>query len=252
MKRFLAAMRFLTILPIGGTCGTAEADLAGSLAMFPLVGLLLGALAAALAWILAPTTLPLVTAALLVLLLLGFSGCLHADGLADAADGFLSARPRDKILEIMRDSRVGAMGMIAVVCVLLLKFAALASIAPGRLWPAALLMPLAGRCATVWHVALLPYARESGAAAVFYGRPRWPAAVWAAIALAAVAWGVLGFGGLLACAVCAVAALLLAGYVYGKIGGATGDTLGAACEIVETVMALALALGPLRPFEVIS
>ena len=156
MKRLLAAIRFLTILPIPGSWGTAEADLAGSVAFFPVVGLLLGAIAAAAAWGIAQVAPPMVAAALVIVLLLSFSGCLHLDGLADTADGFLSCRRREQILEIMKDSRVGSMGLVVVTCVLLVKFAALASLPPARFWPAVLFAPLAGRAAICVHLACCP------------------------------------------------------------------------------------------------
>jgi adenosylcobinamide-GDP ribazoletransferase len=255
MKSFLAAMRFLTIAPVPGTWGTAEDELARSVPWFPIVGVLLGAGAAALTWLLTSAALVavphMVVAAVTVIVLLGFSGCLHIDGLADTADGFLSSRSRERVLEIMKDSHTGAMGVVAIVCVLLLKFASLASLASpaslsaAELWPAVLLMPLAGRCAIVVQMALLPYARSSGLGTIFYrGSQRW-AAVWAMAVLAAVAWGILGWRGLIVWAACIVVAAVFSAYVYRKIGGATGDTLGAVCEIVEIVPALTLALMPL-------
>jgi adenosylcobinamide-GDP ribazoletransferase len=243
MKSLFAAIRFLTILPIPGDWGTAEEDLARSVPWFPIVGLLLGAIAAAAAYGLSLVALPMVGAAVIVVVLLSFSGCLHLDGLADSADGMLSSRPRERMLEIMKDSHTGAMGVIAIACVLLLKFAALASLPAERFWPAVLLMPLAGRCAIVVQMALLPYARPSGLANIFYHRQARLAAIWSVAVLAAAAWCVLGSRGLIACAVCVAVTLALSAYVYRKIGGATGDTFGAVCEIIEIVPALVLSFG---------
>ncbi len=242
MRSLFAAIRFLTILPIPGTWGTSEDELARCVPWFPVIGLLLGAVAAALAWGLSCAAPPMVAAAVLVVVLLGFSGCLHMDGLADTADGLLSSRPRERILEIMKDSHTGAMGVIAIACVLLLKFASLASLPAYVLWPAALLMPLAGRCAIVVHRALLPYARPNGLGTVFYRRPARLAAVWAAGVLAAAAWGVLGADGLIVWVACMAVTLAVSAYVHRKIGGATGDTFGAVCELIEVVPALALAI----------
>lgn len=115
---------------------------------------------------------PLVSAAVLVVVLAGFSGCLHLDGLADTAEGLLSSRSRERMLEIMQDSHIGVMGVVAIAGVWLLKFAALASVTAQELWAAALLMPVAGRCAMVVQLAILPYARATGLASVFYGRSR--------------------------------------------------------------------------------
>ena len=246
MRRFLAAIRFLTILPVPGPLGTAEADLAGSVPFFPIVGLLIGAVAAAAAYGLSLCAPPLISAAAIVVLLTGVGGGLHADGLADTADGLLSHRPRERALEIMKDSRTGAMGVLAIVCVLGTKFAALASIAPWNLWAAALLMPLAGRCAMVVHMALLPYVRAEGLATVFYKRrPRY-SAVWAVAVLAGASGAMFGLKGLVLAAICLAVTLVLAGWCYRRIGGATGDTFGAACEIVETVPALVVAMWPLQ------
>jgi adenosylcobinamide-GDP ribazoletransferase len=243
MNRLLAAVRFLTILPIPGSRGTLESDLARCVPWFPVVGLLLGVVAAAVAWVLVPHLPPMALAAVLVIVLLSFSGCLHLDGLSDAADGMLSSRPRERMLEIMKDSHTGAMGVVAIACVLLLKFACLASLPRCEVWRAAFLMPVAGRCALVWHMAILPYARSEGLGGIFYrSRPRLAAAS-SAMVLAAAACVLLGERGIVLWVACVVAVFFLSGYVYRKIGGATGDTLGAVCELVEIVPALAMAAG---------
>jgi len=242
MKRFVAALRFLTILPIPGTWGSGGAELAGSVPFFPLVGLVAGGLAALLAWGLARMAVPpLIASAVIIVALLSISGALHMDGLSDTADGFLSSRSKERILEIMKDSHVGAMGVVAVVCVMLLKFAALASLPPAKVWRVVLLMPLAGRCMMVLQMVLLPYARPGGLGTVFYRSTHRMAAAWAVAVLAGAGWLALGGKGLIAAATCVAVTLLFCRYCWRKIGGATGDTFGAACELVELVPALVLA-----------
>lgn len=246
MKRFLAALRFLTICPVPGSWGSAEEDLARSVPCFPLVGLLLGGLGAAAAWLLGRLNVPAMLASLaLVVLLLGCSGCLHLDGLSDSADGLFSSRSRERMLEIMKDSHVGPMGLVAVLVVLLAKLSALYSMPAGLRWPAVLLMPLAGRVAIVVHLALLRYVRPGGRAAIFCHQRRWPAAVWALALLAAAGWGLFGLKGLAIGGVALAVMLVSAGYLKGKLGGITGDTLGAVCELLETVPAVTLAVWPL-------
>jgi adenosylcobinamide-GDP ribazoletransferase len=242
MRRFVAAVRFLTVIPFPGSWGTDEASLAGSTVFFPAVGLLIGFGAAGIAVCAVRWLPPGPAAALIVVALLAVSGGLHMDGLSDTADGLLSARSRERALEIMRDSRVGAMGVIAVVCALMLKFAAVASLPAAEIWRTALLMPVAGRAALVVTIALLPYARpEGGLAAPFYRKRSMLAALSAEVILLATAWLVLDVAGVIAACASLAAVLILAVYTYRRVGGATGDTLGAACEIAELVAAMAMA-----------
>lgn len=250
MKRFLAAIQFLTILPLPAALAPDGQALGRSLPFFPLVGLAIGAAVAGLDWGLGHL-LPLgVVSVLTVILLIAASGALHLDGLADAADGLFSARPRERALEIMRDSRTGPMGVAAIVAVIALKIALLTSLTgPGRWW-VLLLMPVAGRCTLLIHLALLPYARPEGGLADLFHRNRSQGhALGALLFLLALGSLTGGFAGFLAAAVAALAALLLAAYFQRRLGGLTGDTLGAACELTELAPALAAAalLGGVAP-----
>jgi adenosylcobinamide-GDP ribazoletransferase len=170
------------------------------------------------------------------------SGALHLDGLADTADGFLSSRPRERILEIMRDSRVGPMGVLAIAGMLLLKVAAVASLAPPARFGTLLLLPLAGRTAPVLMMAALPYVREQGLGTAFQ-RPRIVLAPLLALALlAAAGFLAVGTAGLVAAAAAVGATALFALWCRAKIGGYTGDTLGGACELAEVVPALVVLM----------
>ena len=238
---FAAALRFLTILPLPGRFGTAEKDLAHAAPFFPLIGLLLGCAAAPAAKLLFILLPPLPAAVLTTLLLLAFSGGLHLDGLADTADGFFSARTGARMLEIMKDSNIGTMGAIALLLVLLLKTACLASLNK-QLLPAVLLMPLAGRTAILLLMALLPYPREQGLGrlfALYFNSTAGKMAALAGLLLCALAAHVFaGAQGLSAVAVMLLLILCFAALCQRKIGGATGDTLGAACELAETALVL--------------
>jgi len=238
-----AAFRFLTIIPLPGRVGATGRDLGRSLGFFPLVGLVLGLFAAAIAW-LASLLLPMpVAAVMLVLALACFSGGLHLDGLADTADGFFSARPKERILAIMRDSRIGAMGVLALIMLLALKITALASLNRHGLVRAALAMPVLGRAAIVLTMAMLPYARkEGGLASLFYDRPVKGTALSALAVSLLTSLVLFGSRGM----ICLVAWLLLVGlfarFCRRKIAGATGDTLGAVCELSEALLPLVLCL----------
>lgn len=242
MKSFLAALRFLTILPIPFRGSGEEAHLGRSVPFFPIVGLLIGVTVATLDAGLNQFFPPLLASVFVVIALIIVSGGLHVDGLADTADGLFSSRPRERILEIMRDSRTGPMGVAALICVIGLKIAAVGSIETEARWAAILMMPLAGRCALVVTLALLPYARsESGLVTAFQKNRSMPRAVWAVGLLALVGWFLAGPAGLAMAAVSLAGMLVFAGYTYLKIGGLTGDTLGAVCEIVELLPALVAA-----------
>lgn len=238
MKRFFAAIQFLTILPLPRGLSPDERALGGSLPFFPVVGLGIGAAVAAIDWgagLLFPVG---VTSVLAAILLIAASGGLHIDGLADTADGFFSSRPRERILEIMRDSRTGPMGVAAIVCVVALKIALIASVAaPARTW-VLLLTPVAGRCALLIQMALLPSARPDGLARIFHINRSRGHALWALVFLIAAGGIAGGVPGLAAGGMSLLFALSFTAYVRRKIGGLTGDTLGAACEWTELAPAL--------------
>ena len=241
MRSFFAAIQFLTICPFPSRSQYGEKELRQSIPFFPVVGLLLGGVIAVLAGGLSWMFPPFPASVLIVIAMLAVSGGFHMDGLADTADGFLSSRPKERILEIMRDSHTGPMGVIAVVCTMVLKVAALASAPKVLLLETVFLMPLAGRCALVIASAALPYARPQGGLASAFGRPRWPTVSTALLLLFAASWLGLRAAGLTAAVLSVLATLIFSLYCNHRIGGFTGDTLGAACEIAEVMPALVAA-----------
>ena len=242
MKPFLAALQFLTIVPLPRALYPDERALGRSLPFFPIVGLLIGATVALADWTLGHLFPAPVTSVLTVILLIAFSGGLHIDGLADTADGFFSSRPRERILEIMKDSRTGPMGVAAIVGTVALKIALLASIAPPWRWWVLLLMPVAGRASLLVHLTLLPYARpEGGLAGIFHANRSRGKALWALLVLLAAGGLAGGWPGFIAGTMAFLMALGTAAWSSRKIGGLTGDTLGAACELTELAPALVAA-----------
>lgn len=245
MSHFRAAIGFLTIIPLPGQQEDAEAKLAGALIYFPLVGVAIGLILAICAWLIWPLLPALPAAAIMVFLLFAISGAFHLDGLADTADGLFSARPREEMLRIMRDSHIGTMGVVALIMVLLLKTAALASLPQAEAASTLFLMPVAGRCLMIFMMALLPYVRgPEGRAAIFYEQAGEKKVVlMAAGVLYSGCWYAGGGSGLVAGAIVLIAMLGFASLCRSKIGGASGDTLGATCELTETLIALVLASG---------
>lgn len=241
---FLAALRFLTIMPLTWRSEEDGRYFGAALAWFPVIGLLIGLGAGVFVACLAPFFPSTVLAVAAIVLLAAVSGCLHLDGLADSGDGLLSARSRDRILEIMRDSRIGAMGVIALLAVFLGKYAALSSLEGFALIFTIIAMPLAGRCAIVLTMACLPYAREGeGLGRLFYTRNTWLNALWALFFMMAVL-PLLSLGGwresVIVLAVVLFTVLFFSLWCRTKIGGATGDTLGAVCELTEMMAAVAM------------
>jgi adenosylcobinamide-GDP ribazoletransferase len=241
MRRLAAAITMLTILPVPGF-NTTEADLERSKPFFPIVGLIVGGIAYAVALLLNNYASHAVAAVAMVILLTAFSKGFHLDGLADSADGFMSSRSKEKMLEIMRDSRIGAMGVFAMLAVLGLKTAALVSLSPAMLPSAVLLAALSGRCSVVIYIYFSRYARETGLGLVMFKRQSLLTCLWSLAVMSAVAWWLFGISGLYAAAGILLFIFVWRGYVNSKIGGATGDTIGAAEEISEMLIPLILSM----------
>jgi adenosylcobinamide-GDP ribazoletransferase len=240
LVRFCTALRFLTIVPVSWRAEDDPRQFSRCLPYFPFIGALIGIVGVLFTY-LGLAFFPQQVVAVLALIYLALvSGFLHLDGLSDSADGLLSSRPREDCLKIMKDSRTGAMGVVVVVCVMLVKYSALSSMQPHLLGPAIFFMPLAGRCAILFAMARLPYARpEGGLGRLFYSDGSKTAALAALLSLLLL-FTVLAPSQLLV----ALTAILAVNGIFGRwcrrrLGGATGDTLGAACELTEAATALA-------------
>jgi adenosylcobinamide-GDP ribazoletransferase len=243
MREVRLAVSFLTRLPVGCPAAVDARQLGRSMAWFPLVGLLLGGLLLAADWLLADLLPPLVGNALLLAMLVLVTGALHLDGWADLCDGVGGGRDRAAMLHIMKDSRIGVFGATGLVLLILIKFTALVSL-HGEFRPAALLLaPVAGRWAAVLLTVTVPYLRgPEGTAAAFAGHAGRRELLLATLTLLAVAAIVLQWPGMLLAGLLGVAALALAGWARQRLGGVTGDVLGAAVELLE-LLTLLLVLG---------
>jgi adenosylcobinamide-GDP ribazoletransferase len=200
---------------------------------------------AGVAWLLGRWLPPLALAGVLVLAWGGLTRFLHYDGVADTADALVHTTSRERALQIMKDTRLGSFGVAAIAAVMLVKFAALASLAGPHLWAALVAAPALARALSGILAGLLPPARpgEGLGASIAQGRELWPdlAAGASALAIAVLAAGKAGAA--------AALAVLLLGLLLGlwyrrRIGGVTGDTLGAAIEAGElTALMTLVALG---------
>ncbi len=240
----LAAIRFLTLLPVSWKAEKDVCYLKSSLYFFPLVGAIIGLLVGGIGAQLIRFLPSTIVSVIAVILLAVVSGCLHLDGLADSCDGLFSARSREKMLTIMRDSNIGVMGVTGIISVFFLKFTALSSLGQSLLFGALVLMPLSGRVSMLIMMAILKYVRgDEGLGYHFLDADN------NNIRIAAIA-GVLWFSFclmflpvqiILAAMGCTlITVLLFSWYCYKMIGGFTGDTLGAVCELSEMVVAVSM------------
>lgn len=239
------AVRFLTLIPVPGHSDAAAHDIGESLYLFPLVGLLIGALSSATgiaAYYLFGTPVHAVAAvATTSVVTAGF----HLDGLADTCDALFSWRGRERKLEIMKDSRIGTMGAVALVLVIALKIAAL--LALGELWwLGALLSPVVGRWADLYGIARFPAAKNEGLASDVHSAHPSGHLLPASTLTAVAAMPLLYYGEWYLFLIAFGAAFLVihwfADAVTKSLGGLTGDVYGAMSEIGETVALLAICV----------
>lgn len=239
MDALVGALQFLTILPLGPPSPAAPRE---TVRFFPVAGIVVGALVSAFdALLIRMVPLP-VAAVLDVALLALVTGALHLDGLADAADGLLGHHDRPRALAIMKDSRVGAMGLVMVVLVLMIKAAALGVLEQNRAL-ALILVPAYARCAMLAGIRRLPYARPEGGTAHDFcgGDGRALEWIWLVLPFGLslfLGWQALVING----AFLLLTALILRFYRW-RIGGITGDLLGAQGEWIEALLLVALAAG---------
>ena len=245
LRTLAAAWMFFTRLPLPVRARIEAADLRLAITYFPLAGWLVGGVAAVVWWLAAQVFPPAVASGLSLLATMVVTGALHEDGLADVCDGFGGGYTREKILAIMKDSRIGAYGVLGLVVGLGLKWQAVAAL-PMALVPALLIAGhVVSRGAAATLMATLDYARPEGDPAkaralvvrLAGGRLGWVVATaLAALALvpARLWWAALAV---------VLVRLVLARWFAHRLGGYTGDCLGATQQVGELVWYLtALAL----------
>jgi adenosylcobinamide-GDP ribazoletransferase len=249
MDRTGMALAFLSRIPVPSSVFARNPDrpLAESAALFPVAGVIIS-IAGVLALLIASPLPASIAAVIALAAMMMVTGGLHEDGIADCADAFFAPVSRDRRLDIMKDSRIGTFGALALIVQFALGWSALTMLievstlhAMSALAAAAAL----SRAGIVWHWQVLPFARPSGLAGTS-GRPAWSQLGIAAVAAASIAaFALMPLFGWLAAAVtmlvsvvATLAAMILA---RGKIGGQTGDTLGMTQKLVEVFVLTALA-----------
>lgn len=250
LRRLLIALGYFTRVPIPAWVGWSAFELNRAARYFPLVGAGVGALAA-LTLLLAATVLPPLLAVLLSMAAtVWLTGAFHEDGLADAADGLGGGYEPARVLEIMQDSRIGSFGAVSLVLVLLGKFSALVALLEIS-WPTAaavcVIAHAASRACALGVMAALPYVRQDGSSrakpvAEGIGAAEWITGIGLGLlpGLAALGCGVVAA---LSTGLALLAAVIVSGiavrYLRRRIGGYTGDCLGAVQQLAELAILIA-------------
>ena len=239
MKHFISAIQFITILP----WGRAERfDPQRIIPFFPLVGIVLGVLVALFDFVAVSLWGKTVAALLDVIFLAVLTGAFHIDGLGDAADGLLGQRPKERILEIMKDSLLGTMGLVAIVAGLSIKWAGIAGLESNRSL-LLIIVPALARAGMLFGMRYLPYGRpEGGTGTGFFNHELKPAAFWA-LSVPVLLSVLLGWQAiwLIICFAAITAGLIR--YYKKRLGCITGDMLGAMTEILEAGLFLLVSMG---------
>jgi len=233
IRRFFIAVQFLTRLPVPRVLDSSESELGKAAAFFPLVGVLVGG-GAALVFVLLQRVLPVPAS---VLCALAFAASItngfHEDGLADTFDGFGGGWTKDRVLEIMRDSRIGTYGALALIFLVLGKLNFLSSLPRGQIWRWLIIAHTAARWTILPLCAWLPYARAEGQGKLV-AKQVGALEILTATAALLVAFQLLPWRAALAALLVTNLVTLLSGlYFRARLQGITGDCLGATNQVTE-------------------
>ena len=238
LKRFLLTLGFMTRIPVNVDLGEVnDEDMHKGFLYYPVVGLVIG-LVDMIVYLLVTMVLP-ETFGIMFAMLANFcvTGAFHLDGLSDTADGIYSARTRERMLEIMKDSHVGSNAVIALVCLVLLKVAAYTTLPPVKLSFALVAVFVATRTFMVTYIVNYKYARKTGIGHMFkaYAKPMY---TYIAFALCLALVAACGLPYLYTAIAAFVICQGIAHFLSGQLGGLTGDTYGflTECGVVVYLM----------------
>lgn len=238
MRDFITCLEFLTRVRFSKRTDWRDEDFSRSVPYFPLVGLVIGSLLAAVNYGLFYIETPLfLRVTLLLLAEIIITGGLMYDGFMDTADGVFSACSRERMLEIMKDSHVGSNAVLAIIILLLLKIAAYLELSGETLTWVLLTMSVATRTFMVVFIVNFPYARKEGIGHMFtkYAKPFY---TYIAFAVCAGIIAACGLQYLAVAGICFTVTLIIAQYLKTQLGGLTGDTYGALTECGNVIYLL--------------
>jgi adenosylcobinamide-GDP ribazoletransferase len=235
------AAGFLTIIPVVAERPSAGEEVGASLGWFPAVGFAIGAGLACADYLLGFVCRPPLRAGIVVMALAIVTGAIHLDGLADTADALGAGHDRARALAIMRDSRIGSFGALALFLVLALKILAIAGATGSERRAALYFAPGLARWTMVALAHRLHYLRDQGTGAALLARDGGRNFNLASLIAVVAAIPAVGSHALRAYAAAVAVTILLGAFYRRWIGGVTGDMIGAGGEIVETAVLIALA-----------
>lgn len=242
LKSLILNIQFMTRIPIPVQVEADESTFAKGIVFFPLIGLIVGTITGGFYYLIVQW-LPVLPAAFMAVLAgICLTGGIHMDGLSDTCDGIFSARSRERMLEIMKDSRLGTFGGIALILDIFGRICFLSSLTPVVGTLALILAPVIAKSMMVLLIKISKNAREGGMGNFFLGRTTWmQTGATLFFGLLFVLW----IGGLRGGAAFCAGIVTILAYrwgIYRKIGGMTGDTLGAGNEVAELMVLLAFAV----------
>ncbi len=238
MNGLISAIRFITILPIGKSGRFSPEEM---IQFFPVVGMILGVFLAIADQIFLQLWSVHVASILDVVLLIVLTGAFHIDGLGDTADGLLGHRTKAKALEIMKDSRIGVMGLAAVLCILLIKLGGLMNLGSHRAL-LIVIIPAYARSSMLFGIKCLKYGRPSGTAHAFFEGPLPYSSFWG-LCIPVVLSLFLGGKGIWLNMVFIIITFGIILYYKKRMDAITGDMLGAMTEMIEAMLFLTASAG---------
>lgn len=233
MRKLLIAISFFTRIPIQ-LKNVTEDEFYNSMILIPFVGVFIGLILFMASFLLSFLHFAELQAILLIIIYIWLTGGLHLDGFSDTVDGLFSARDQEKMMEIMKDSRLGAFGAIGLILLILTNWLGFKIILTNYP-PVLLVMPVFGRTAAIMSTCFCHYAKGGGGLGkrfVEMTKPRHFIGYF--IFLLIFATIILGLVGLLVTVLSCILALFLMAYLQKKIGGMTGDTIGMTIELNQT------------------
>lgn len=242
MKNFITGLQFLTRIHIAKETQWSPESFGRSVKFFPLIGAILGSILVIInqlfaeylpfAGIYMP---PHILITLLIVANIILTGGLHCDGFMDTMDGIFSGRSKEKMLEIMKDSRVGANGVMAFTLLMMIKWSLLMDLSPLLLPGALLAMPLLGRFAMVMGITIFPYGRLDGIGKAF-AQYADKYTLYISIVLTLLIIVPIGKQAILSMAIVSICTMLFAHYITNLLGGLTGDVYGLLSELAEIIV----------------